>query len=193
MGKQEIRKTIRAARRELTASQRAEKSAQMCRQLTALDEFQAAGAVAGFLAFDGEADPMAAMKTASEQGKAVFVPMIVGPGKPLRFAAWTPAGPTRLNRFGILEPDVATSDWIEARELDFVINPLVGFNEAGDRLGVGGGYYDRTFSSPNMSPQEVGRIYRVGFAFELQKTAELVPEPWDVRLDCVVTESTIYR
>ena len=78
---------------------------------------------------------------------------------------------------------------IEARELDFVITPLVAFDEKCNRLGVGGGYYDRSFAFLNDAASRTVRM--VGIAYELQCVAELPNADWDVRLDAVVTELKI--
>jgi len=129
---------------------------------------------------------------AVDQGKRVYLPIIVGKSKPLAFAPWTGSTKMVKNRFDILEPDVEESKWITAAQLDCVVCPLVGFDEQGNRIGVGGGYYDRTFAFLN-EPDHEKRVRLVGFAFELQKLAAIEPQAWDVRLDAVVTESQIYR
>lgn len=160
--------------------------------LANLDDFKFAKHVAAYLAFDGEADPMELMVGAVEQDKKVYLPIIVGKSKPLSFAPWTPTTKMIRNRFDILEPDVDRSEWVAADQLDFVINPLVAFDENCNRIGVGGGYYDRTFAFLN-EPETERSVKLVGFAFELQKLDSIEPQSWDVRLDAVVTESNLYR
>jgi 5-formyltetrahydrofolate cyclo-ligase len=163
-----------------------------------LQSFQQAKNVAGFLAFDGEADPLELMTHACNQQKRAYVPVIVAKGQPLRFAPWHPSIAMKRNYFGIEEPDVPQTEWINAEQLDFVICPLVAFDQSCSRIGVGAGYYDRSFAFLNdpMSDQRRGldrSTVLAGFAFEMQRLTQIEPQPWDVPLDWVVTEKQIYR
>lgn len=200
---QSIRQSIRLQRRGVPAEVRSTATARICHFFEHLTDFKKANRVAGFLAFDGEADPMQLMVAAVEQGKQVFVPTILGKDQPLKFIPWYPNVPLKTNRFGIKELDVPQSEWISGNELDFVINPLVAFDRNCHRLGVGGGYYDRTFQFLNSKSsfdqalskdQPVsGRPILAGFAFELQRVESIERKPWDVILDWVITERRIYR
>ena len=188
----QIRKQIRAARRDLDSVLRDKYSAKICQRFFELTSYQDANRIAAYLAFDGEADPMELMVAAVEQNKQVYLPIIVEKNKPLVFAPWTPATPMVKNRFNILEPRVDSADWISADQLDFVVNPLVAFDEQCNRIGVGGGFYDRTFAFLN-EPETPKSVSLVGFAFELQKLPSIQPQEWDIRLDAVVTQSNVYR
>ena len=188
----EIRSRIREARRRVSEATRSRWSASISRNICETALFRSRQRVAGFLAFDGEADPMGLMKQSCELGKQVFVPIIVGKGVPLKFAEWSPTVRMKKNRFGILEPNVDASKWIEAQDLDFVITPLVAFDESCNRIGVGGGYYDRSFAFLNEAPSTKSRVALVGFAFEMQKVKEIKIKRWDVPLSGVATESSYY-
>ena len=135
---------------------------------------------------------MELMVAAVDQGKRVYLPIVVGKSKPLAFAPWTPAMPLAKNRFNILEPVVDPRELISAEQLDFAVAPLVGFDERCNRIGVGGGFYDRTFAFLN-EPERVESIQLVGIAFELQKLPAIQPQEWDIGLDAIVTESHVYR
>jgi 5-formyltetrahydrofolate cyclo-ligase len=191
MSVEAIRKQIREARRAIPKSYRAGASAKICESFLQLPAFQVAKAVAGFLAFDGEADPLGLMIAACNMGKQVFVPVIVETKRPLMFAPWTPDTKFKTNRFGISEPDAPSSEWVLPEQLDFVINPLVAFDRQLNRIGVGGGYYDRTFQflreSPTPRPTQL-----FGFAFEMQRIDQITPHDWDVPLDSVITELESY-
>jgi 5-formyltetrahydrofolate cyclo-ligase len=156
-----------------------------------MDSYQSAATVAGFLAFDGEADPLGWMIAACQRQKQVLVPIIVARHQPLKFAPWSPGCKMKPNQFGISEPDVSPSRWLEADQLDFVVTPLVAFDRRLNRIGVGGGYYDRTF-------QFLGdcgiprRPCLVGCAFDMQQIPRIEPRPWDIPLDGVVTERKVY-
>lgn len=189
----EIRRLIRSARRDVSGNARNRWSAEICRRIAETDMFQAAKHVAGFLAFDGEADPIGLMAEAYEQGKKVYVPIILGRTKPLRFAAWSPHSKLSPNRFGILEPGDSDSNWIDSQDLDFVITPLVAFDKSCNRIGVGGGYYDRSFAFLSEETIEASQVKLVGFAFEMQKVDEIKGNDWDIPLVAVATESHFYQ
>lgn len=185
---QEIRKKIREARRNAGDDNRTSWNVQICQRVSELAAFETAQRVAGFLAFDGEADPLALMEAAVDGGKEVYVPIIVAKAQPLMFAPWRPDSPMKKNRFGILEPDVPSSQWLQARELDCVITPLVAFDDSCRRIGVGGGFYDRSFAFLNDSCEKA-TSHLVGFAYSLQQIASIDSQPWDVVLNEVVTEA----
>ena len=186
----DTRNRIRAARRAASQEERAIWSHRICACVAALGSFQAANTVAGFLAFDGEADPAELMVQAIDQGKQVYVPTIIDKGEPLMFVPWSENCELEENRYGIFEPVVPQSEWIEAGQLDFVITPLVAFDESCNRIGVGGGFYDRSFSFLNDSKNnsEESNVQLVGFAFELQKVKSIKTNDWDIPLSAVATE-----
>ena len=96
----------------------------------------------------------------------------------------------RINRYRLPEPDVSDDEMLVPEELDLVLAPLVVFDAQRNRIGMGGGYYDRSFAfrkdPANMKPT------LIGVAHELQKVDQLIPESWDVQLDMVVTDHAIY-
>jgi 5-formyltetrahydrofolate cyclo-ligase len=187
-----IRKSMRQLRRALPLKERLAASARINQSVLDLEVIQAAKAIGGFLAFDGEADPLPLMTWANEMQRQVFVPMIVGTQKPLMFSPWHPDVPMKTNQFGIGEPDVDRDQWVEPRELDVVITPLVAFDADCHRLGVGGGFYDRSFAFLNSLDPGRRHPKMIGFAFELQRVARIIQNSWDVPLDAVVTERQIY-
>jgi 5-formyltetrahydrofolate cyclo-ligase len=138
------------------------------------------------------------MQLAHRQQKQVYVPIMVAHREALKFSPWQPEVAMQTNHFGIEEPAVDSARWISADQLDFVICPLVAFDQRCHRIGVGAGYYDRTFEFLNRFDQSqkphVDRpTILAGFTFEIQKVSEIDPQPWDVALDWVVTERQIYR
>jgi 5-formyltetrahydrofolate cyclo-ligase len=192
------RATIRQRRREISDDVRKTATQRIVNSMAQLKFFQTARKVAGFLAFDGEADPMALMTLAHQQQKQVYVPIIIAKREPLKFCPWQPDVPMKINPFGIEEPDVDSALWISADQLDFVICPLVAFDQRCHRMGVGAGYYDRSFVFLNdfdqNHPRHVERpTVLAGFAFEMQRVTEIKPQPWDVALDWVVSERQLYR
>ena len=190
----EIRNAVRQARNAIPTETSAELSRQICVSVMELESYQQSQNVAAFLAFDGEADPMHLMQQAVIDGKDVFVPMVIDKSAPLRFAPWRPDGLKKPNRYGIMEPQVDESEMLDANQLDFVVTPLVAFDGSCNRIGVGGGYYDRSFAFLNDASEKgvtVERPLLCGFAFAVQRVAAIPAEPWDVRLNFVATESEL--
>ena len=124
------------------------------------------------------------------RGRAVFLPVVTG--AMLRFAPFRADSVLRPNRFDILEPMAPVREWRTARQLDVIIAPLVAFDGQGHRLGMGGGYYDRTLAFLTRRSC-ARRPHFVALAFEMQKIPVLPAGAWDVHLDAVVTEARTYR
>ena len=139
---------------------------------------------AAYLANDGELDPSVLIGRLLTHFKLVAVP-VVGRTRRLEFRRYRRKTVLRRNRYGIAEPG-PRAPAIDAFSLDVVFLPLVAFDDAGHRLGMGGGYYDATFASPH-------RALLIGLAHEGQRVAALPRESWDVALDAVITEAAIHR
>lgn len=133
--------------------------------------------LSGYMPMRTEIDPLPAM--AAHQGP-VCVPVIPGPGQPLRFREWTPGCAMVAGDFGALIP--AEGAWLEPEVL---IVPLLSFDRLGYRLGYGGGFYDRTLERLRSR----GATLAVGFAFAAQEVDALPIEPTDQRLDAILTET----
>jgi 5-formyltetrahydrofolate cyclo-ligase len=137
------------------------------------------GALASYFASDGELDPRPVNELVESAGGAVYVPVC---GEDLlRFARYRDGSPTAPNRYAIPEPvGVAT---VGADALDVIVVPLVAFDRHGHRLGMGGGWYDRTLGVDTRAP----RPLLVGFAHDEQELDALTPQSWDVTMDAIVT------
>ncbi len=137
--------------------------------------------MSGYLPIRTEIDPLPAMAAASVHG-IVGVPVIVGPGLPLKFARWMPNIELAEGMFGASIP--AEADYFDP---ELVIVPIVAFDACGGRLGYGGGFFDRTL--------ELLRARRptlaIGFAFDEQETDALPLEPTDQPLNMLVTQSRV--
>ena len=189
--RKKIRAAIREARRNIPKNYARQASLKFAERIAGFDAYQNATTIAAYLPFDGEADAMPLMERALLEKKAVFVPIIVAKDQPLKFAAWSKETTFKKNRFNILEPEVPTEEWIEGSELDCVIVPLVAFDEACQRIGVGGGFYDRTFAYLKKDPSANTKL--IGLAYELQKLDSIAAAEWDVPLHAVATELAVYR
>ena len=152
-------------------------------RLLALPFAPTSGYVAGYWAVGGEV-ALHAWQLRVPPGCIYCLPVLHDDGR-LRFAPWRPGDPLVANVHGIPEPDVAPASLLEPEAMSFVVLPLVGFDARGHRLGMGGGWYDRSFAFRQHAPAPP---WLVGAAFENQKVEALDAADWDVALDAVCTE-----
>jgi len=138
--------------------------------------------VAGYIAFQGEIDVSPILDSLRAEDIQTYVPMLNG--ETLQFARWSPQTPKTLNRFGIIEPNVPKSEWIDADGLDAVLVPLVAFDEHGNRMGMGGGFYDKTFANRQIKPAPP---WLIGVAHTIQRVDQVFEESWDVKLDQIIS------
>jgi len=179
-----LRRQLRQARRAIPPAQRIAAAERLAAQLLNLPFAPASGDVAGYWALDGEI-ALNVWQLRLPDTVRYCLPVLHDDGC-LRFAPFSPGAALKPNRFGIPEPDVPAAALLPAEAMTLVVVPLVGFDADGNRLGMGGGWYDRSFAFRQQQPAPP---YLVGAAFALQQVhAGLSPEPWDVRLDAVCCE-----
>jgi 5-formyltetrahydrofolate cyclo-ligase len=183
LDKQALRRALRHRRRALSRPYRIAAAKRLASVLADRPEFVSANTLAIYLAADGEIDTQRVIERAWAAGKRVYLP-ILQTGKRLRFAEYRPGARLRRNRFDIPEP--VSKCFRAAQCLDLVMMPLVGFDAAGGRLGMGGGFYDRTFAFLRESGKR--RPALVGLAFDFQQVELLPVEPWDVPMAGVATD-----
>ncbi|MCB1825394.1 MAG: 5-formyltetrahydrofolate cyclo-ligase [Candidatus Competibacteraceae bacterium] len=190
---QSLRRQLRALRRGLSLATRQQAALAVARHLESWPLARAVR-IAGYWACDGELDPGPVLERAWTEGRQVLLPVLAGePPCSLQFAPYRAGASLRRNRFGIPEPVVAPTEWLQAADLDLVLVPLVAFDATGTRLGMGGGFYDRGFAFRRGANELGRRPYLLGLGYEFQAVAELVRQPWDVPLDAAVTEQAFYE
>jgi 5-formyltetrahydrofolate cyclo-ligase len=139
--------------------------------------------IAGYMPMRTEIDPVPVMTTLAATNR-ICVPVIAGKGLPLTFREWHPGCAMVDGPFGAQVPE--TGDWLEP---ELLIVPLVAFDMGCNRLGYGGGFYDRTLERLRaLHPTRA-----IGFAYDAQEMAGLVVEPTDQLLDAVVTPTRVIR
>ncbi len=181
-----LRKQLCAERAKLTAEFQQRAAIKVAKSICETEVFQKSNNIAAYLAFNGEMDPAPVLAQAWDMGKNCYLPVLT-PDKNLKFALYNEGDPLVDNHYGIPEPYADTDRTIQAEDLDLVIVPLVGFDVDGNRLGMGGGYYDRTFAFTKKSDAE-HLPFLIGIAYEFQNMSQIDKEPWDVPLNMIVTE-----
>lgn len=178
------RQTLKHIRSALPAAFQQQASRQICKTITGLDVYRRSRQIGLYHAVRGEVDLHALWEAAPLQGKFCYFPVLKA-NFGLIFLPATPKTEFKANQYQIAEPDVDESEAIGVEELDLIIMPLLGFDEAGNRLGMGAGYYDRLLA-------DRPKAFRLGVAYEFQKLAHLEVQPWDIPLNAVVTEKEFY-
>lgn len=174
----QLRQQIRKTRANLTALQQQQAEDSITQQALALIEERNAQHIALYISFDGEISTEKLIKTLWAQGKQVYLP-VLHPFKPnhLLFLRYLPDTPMCQNKFGIWEPKLNVQNVLPLDELDILFTPLVAFDKQGNRLGMGGGFYDRTLQNWQNSS-----FIPVGLAHQCQQVEQLPTEAWDVPL-----------
>lgn len=182
----ELRRQARAARRELSESERIAATEALCTRLDALPLFAAARHIGCYAAVASELSLQAAIDQALARGQQVYLPHVEHTAPDMRFARWTGQNKRLLtNRFGIPEPLVDVAELVAPQTLDLILLPLLAFDRSGGRLGSGAGYYDRALAFRLTQPAPP---LLVGVGFACQEVSGIPTADWDVPLDLVVTE-----
>ena len=181
-----LRQSIRIQRRSISTSDREKFAKQLLSQVQRLANFKRGQKIALYLPNDGEIDTKYIHNFLKNRCLNIYLPILVG--KSLKFAK---VGKNfRKNKFGIDEP--VSTQILNASQLNILFMPLVGFDKFKNRIGMGGGFYDRTLDfKKRQQNYKNPKLY--GLAFDCQEVAKLNAESWDVPLDAVVTPTTIYR
>jgi 5-formyltetrahydrofolate cyclo-ligase len=182
---------MRQQRRALTPQQRRDSAMALDRLIGSHPLFLRSRHIAFYLANDGEMDLTPLIHRAWAMGKRCYLP-VLSPlyHNRLWFAPYHNECELELNRFGIPEPVANWAGMRPAWALDLVMTPLVAFDAAGNRLGMGGGYYDRTLAY--LSRRRCWRKpHLLGTAYAFQQVASLPYQSWDVPLHGIATESTL--
>jgi 5-formyltetrahydrofolate cyclo-ligase len=189
-----LRQQIRHQRRSLSDSEREHAAFLLCERIAASKTFRHSKHIAFYLANDGEMNLNLLIEHAWEQEKQVYLPVLAEPNtQRLWFVPYTPDSKLKNNRFGIPEPIHSYKTRLrKTLSLDLILMPLVAFDQQGNRVGMGGGFYDRTLAflrqrkywhKPNL----------MGVAYEFQKLKHIESNSWDVPLQAVATEDDIYQ
>jgi 5-formyltetrahydrofolate cyclo-ligase len=158
------------------------------RSLEQLPEYHTDVRVAGYWATNGELPLNLAIPPLATRGQQFMLP-VIGPGKRLRFAPWSAGQDVQPNRYGIPEP-VDPAELFEPFQLDLVLLPLLAFDRLGNRLGHGGGYYDRGFAFLKDQARPTEPLL-VGIGYAFQELPAIEPAAWDVQLDYIATEQEL--
>jgi len=190
MDKTQIRRQLLRQRNALNNNQLAAYSKNLAKHLTTHHIFKTARNIASYLPFDKEIPTDAIHTNLEKYNKQLFVPKIIkGRLKQMLFCKINQNTSYQYNCFGIKEPDNA-NNMKYANQMDLILLPLVAFDKKGNRLGMGGGYYDRALSF-RKNRKKWHKPILLGLAYDFQQVQTLPRQQWDIPLDGIVTNTQL--
>lgn len=185
-----LRSQLKKNREALSADDRSDYSQRICKQ--AIPLLEGCTHIAFYYRLGAEVDLTSLMLACEQAEQHCYVP-IVQPHNLMRFAPVHGNTSLIANQYGIKEPNVSQDELINATQLDAVIVPLVGFDDQCNRMGMGGGYYDRCFAHRKapLVGSEAQSPLLIGVAYEVQHATSVFAQGWDVPLDHVITEKRV--
>jgi len=190
MNNASIRDTIKAQRYALSPDDVADASIDISRRLWSLPVLSRARRIACYSPVGGEIDCRFFVTDAWERGRIMLLPVLSG--AELKFSIYDSKSVFLRNRYDIPEPVDKNSRLTKPQNIDVVLVPLVAFDASGNRIGMGGGYYDRSFRFMR-SRTTWHHPTLIGLAHDFQKVPRIKAHSWDIPLQFVVTEKHIYK
>lgn len=184
--RQALRKKLREQRTKLTTAEQVLASQKITGQLIQNPLFQQSQHIAAYISINHEINPNRIIEKIWESHKRCYLPVLQK--KQLAFSVYKRESPLKNNRLNIPEPPLLPELSINSHDLDLVLVPLLGFTVKGYRLGMGGGFYDRTFSFLLEENRSI-KPYLIGLGYEWQKLEAFEIEEWDVPLNAIITEN----
>ncbi|MGL1956595.1 MAG: 5-formyltetrahydrofolate cyclo-ligase [Colwellia sp.] len=187
-----LRKKFREKRKQFSTNQQKKASERLLQRLSVHPKIKSAQHIAVYLANDGELDPINFIHWCWQHNKDIYLPVLHPFCKGhLLFLLYNKNTTLIKNTFGLLEPKLEVTSVIPTEKLDVICTPLVAFDNTGERLGMGGGYYDRTLAAwyTNQQTHLPTTFYPIGIAHDCQQVASISKAPWDIPLPEIITPS----
>jgi len=191
LSRTQIREQMRTARRDLSGFEQQQSAAKLLTRLIEHKKVLTAQKIALSLAHDGEIDTFEFINWCWANNKQVYLPVVHPFSKGhLLFLQYAADSEMVLNKYGIYEPKLEQLHTTPVSQLDLIFTPLVAFDQQGNRIGMGGGYYDRM-----LAPwfKEKSGPYPIGLAHDCQRVEALPIAEWDVPLPEIITPSHHYQ
>lgn len=187
------RQTNRKRRLELSSQDRSHLSDQICQRVRQTRFYKEAKNIAVYLSALGEVETQSLIEHALSHDKHVYLPVLDPTNKEFMHFVRFQDG-TRLveNRFGMPEPELIEENVISPKHLDLVICPLVAFDAQANRVGMGGGFYDRHFAFKNEAAFSSKPPVMLGLGYDFQKIQKIDVAPWDISMSAIISETTTY-
>jgi len=190
--RQNLRTELRSKRKSLSKKEQQAHATQLAEHLCNYPLYKRSKHIAAYLAADGEIDPSLFIRRAWKHNKKIYLPVLLPFSSRINFVAYTPNSKMKLNRFGIAEPDVHPKLWLRPRQMQLILTPLVGFDMMGNRLGMGGGFYDRSLNFTRFRKNSHAP-WLMGLAHQLQCVEQLPLQAHDIPMKMIATEQELYE
>jgi len=190
MERAEIRHLIRQRRQSLSPLEQKISSQNLLKRLISHKDIQQAKSIAIYLARDGELNGKSFIHWCWEHNKEVYLPVIHPFTKGhLLFLRYQAQTEMKISAFGINEPKLDVRLIKPTKDIDVILTPLVAFDSLGNRLGMGGGFYDRTLANLPHGNKDLRNSspYPIGIAHDCQQIEQLPIEHWDIPLTEIIT------
>jgi 5-formyltetrahydrofolate cyclo-ligase len=185
MQKALLRKEMKQRRAALSEEIRESGGRDVCDLVASTPEWQQANTIGLYASFGHEVPTSALFTAAWNAGKRVVIPRVTQRAAPLTFCAIAPESSFTKGAYGIKEPEEG-SRIVRVQDIDLLVMPALAMSPTGDRLGWGGGYYDRTL-------QPVPSLVRFAIIFDCQLLDTIPSQPNDIHIPVVVTPTRILR
>lgn len=191
MNQQQLRRHLLNARAALSTAQRDAAAAAVSEHVLQLPQLQQPCAVGSYFSVRAELPTQQLNRRLIDAGHQLALPVLhpINRGQ-LLFLSLNESIRWVHNQYNIPEPELHAQHILPLQQLQILLVPLVGFDSQGNRMGMGGGFYDRTLSGyrkgsyPNLLP--------IGLALDCQHVEQLPNNPWDVPLPMVITPSKVW-
>ena len=185
----QLRLQLKLRRKALSAVKQESASLKIAQKLSQHKRIQQAQHIAVYLTNDGELPTSAFITWCWQQQKKLYLPVVhpFSPGN-LLFLEYLPSTSLVKNAFNILEPALNVTKVCPVAQLDIICSPLVAFDNTGARLGMGGGFYDRT-----LAHWQNTNTYPIGLAHDCQKVENIPIQDWDIPLPEIITPNNHFR
>ena len=190
MSIQDDRNTIRNRRRAISSRQQDDAAQRIFQKIEEQNLLESAKRVAIYFPHDGEINTLEMPERFYRGNRNWYLPRLSKlEKKMMEFALFAKDTKMKVNKFGIPEPSAEDSEGEPAHRMDIIFLPLVSFDRKGNRLGMGGGYYDATLASANQGG--LSDTMLVGLAHHFQENFQLLAQSWDVKLDMIITNQEL--
>ncbi len=189
--KKRLREKLLKRRDSIPPEQKALQETSIEKRLFELDNFKKANSILMYVSFRSEVDTRKFLDDIHKMGKRLILPLVDARHKILKLYEVKDNSELAPGYMGIPEPDVRENRRVTIKDIDLVVIPGTGFDIQGNRLGYGGGYYDRLLSYESKQLAEVKHIPTVALAFEEQIGEEIPAEPHDIQVDMIITDKRL--
>ena len=185
----QLRKEIRQHRNALSVTEQSNAATALTERLSNHNQIQQAKRIAIYLSNDGELSTANFIDWCWQNHKDVYLPVVHPFSKGnLLFLHYQQDTKLVSNMYGILEPQLDVTKVCPLQQLDIICTPLVAFDNSGARLGMGGGFYDRSLAQWQQT-----KLYPIGLAHDCQLVEKVPTESWDIPLPEIITPSKNYQ